>query len=64
MSYWAAVWMVVIGAIGVFVLGTALTVGIGRDRLGGGRSLAVSNCEPTATSGTVVNVTLSDRGAG
>jgi len=56
--------MVVIGAIGVFVLGTALTVGIGRDRLGGGRSLAVSNCEPTATSGTVVNVTLSDRGAG
>lgn len=62
MSRRAATWTVVVGAIGVLVLGTVLVIGPGRSRLGGGQSLTVSTCEPKATSGTVVNVTLSDRG--
>jgi len=60
----AATWMMVVGAIGVLVLGTVLAVGIGRGRLGGGQSLTLSTCEPRTTSGSVVNVTLSDRGGG
>jgi uncharacterized cupredoxin-like copper-binding protein len=56
--------MMVVGAIGVIVLGTFLIVGAGRVRLGGGQSLTVSSCEPKTATGSVVNVTLSDRGDG
>jgi uncharacterized cupredoxin-like copper-binding protein len=56
--------MMVVGAIGVIVLGTFLIVGAGRVRLGGGQSLTVSSCEPKTATGSVVNVTLSDRGGG
>jgi len=58
----AAMGMVVVGAIGVIVLGAVLVIGPGRGPLGGGQSLTVSGCEPKATSGSAVNVTLSDRG--
>ena len=56
--------MMVVGAIGVIVLGTFLIVGAGRVRLGGGQSLTVSSCEPKTATGSVVNVSLSDRGGG
>jgi Sulfocyanin (SoxE) domain len=58
------VWMLVVGAIGVIVLGTALVIGPGGGRFGGGQTLTLSNCQPKTTSGSVVDVTLSDRGGG
>jgi uncharacterized cupredoxin-like copper-binding protein len=57
-----ATWMLVVGAIGVLAFGTDLAVGIRQDRLGRGQTLSLSNCEPRTTSGSVENVTLSDRG--
>lgn len=54
--------MLVIGAIGVILVGTVLVVGAGRGRFGGGQALTVANCEPKTTSGSVVNITLSDGG--
>ena len=59
-----AVWMLVVGAIGVIVLGAVLAFGPGGGRFGGGQTLTLSKCQPKTTSGTVVNVTLSDRGGG
>jgi uncharacterized cupredoxin-like copper-binding protein len=56
--------MLVVGAIGVIVLGTVLVVGDGQGRFGVGQSLTVANCDPKTTSGSVVNVTLSDGGGG
>ena len=60
----SATWFVVVGAIGVIVPGAVLVVGTSQGRFGGGQSLTLSNCEPRATPGSAVNVTLSDRGGG
>jgi len=48
----------------VIVMGAAWVFGPGGRRFGGVQTLTLSNCEAQTTSGSVVDVTLSDRGAG
>jgi uncharacterized cupredoxin-like copper-binding protein len=55
-------WLVVVGAVGALVLGSAVLVGATSGRVGGGQSLTLAGCQPQVTSGAVVQVELSDRG--
>lgn len=59
MSRTAARWLVVIGAVGVLTLGTVALAG---GHLGNGPTRVSESCAPSDPPGSVVHVTLSDRG--
>ena len=64
MSWARARLLVITGAVGVVIMGTLLTISFAQGRFGAGERLRVANCGPTSPQGSVVNVTLGDRGGG
>ncbi len=52
-------WLVVIGAVGVLTIGTVALAG---GHLGNGPTRVIESCAPSDPRGSVVHVTLSDRG--
>jgi uncharacterized cupredoxin-like copper-binding protein len=55
-------WLVTIGAVGLLSLGSLAAVTLVQGRFGNSQHLVIANCGPTNPPGTVVNVTLADRG--
>jgi uncharacterized cupredoxin-like copper-binding protein len=54
--------LTVLGAVGFLTLATIAAIAVAQGDLGSGQRLAIANCGPTNVHGTVVHVTLSDRG--
>ena len=62
MTRTGARFLTVLGAVGLLTLATITTIAAARGDFGSGRRLAIANCGPINAQGTVVQVTLSDRG--
>jgi uncharacterized cupredoxin-like copper-binding protein len=54
--------LTVLGAVGLLTLVTITALAAAQGDLGSGQRLAIANCGPTSAPGTVVHVTLGDRG--
>jgi uncharacterized cupredoxin-like copper-binding protein len=54
--------LAILGAAGLLTLATLTFVVVAQSDFGSGQRLALANCGPTGVPGTVVHVTLSDRG--
>lgn len=56
--------LVIIGAVRVVIMGTLFAISFAQGSFGARERLRVANRGPTNSQGTVVNVTLGDRGGG